>query len=661
MPKPGNPAWRYQSEGKVSSSLAIGAGGTVYVDAPSGKCHIYHDALTESPVSDPFELDNAPATQLRLVHGSMSRSESRTEYQSGRSSSTPAPDAKATTGHWTSRPDDVILSGRFHQMKYLVTVLLLVVCSILPAQEGARYLILCRDEYVPAIRPLAEWKHATGLRTKIVPLSEVGADTASVHEYILDAWTNWPVRPEYVLLVAHPSYMRAKIHGRGSSMVYSDNYFGDLAGDFRAEIPTGRFPIRSVTQCELMVAKTLMYEQTPPLADSLWMRRLTTVVREDYDPPDDSIYWQNARYAATLARTNGFVSCDSLSRARYHDYNDVVQSIDNGTGIVMYRGSGTGNWRSPFNVNPAQCVNNNRLPIILSITCAMMALDPYDSMVGSAWVKTGTTGNLRGAVAFFGNTRLDSDVAPKRSAVARGFFNGLFSEGAYRIGNAMLRAKQQLYDEFPGDSVAKADYRGFNLFGDPALPIWTATPRRLDVNHPAQVRPEPQSLVVAVRHAGAPVPGAYVCASMDSTVYAFDSTDATGRMELSISPIDTGLLRLVVTGRNLYPYDADIHVTNSSGIIATPAPGFGPARLNAFPSAFTTQTRLNWFAPAARRPTLVIRSAAGRCVRTLAASGSSVVWNGLDDNGRPAGPGVYFAALTDQDHALTRTRLTRLR
>jgi hypothetical protein len=422
--------------------------------------------------------------------------------------------------------------------------------------------------------------------------------------------------------------MRAKIHGRGQDMIYSDSYFGDLAGDFRAEIPTGRFPARSVAQCELMVAKTLVYEQTLSLNDSLWMRRLTTVVREDYDS-DDSIYWQNARYAATLARVNGFVSCDSLSRTRGHNYNDVVRSIDNGTGIVLYRGSGTGNWRSPFNVNPAQCVNDKQLPIVLSVTCAMMALDPYDSMVGSAWVKTGTTGNLRGAVAFFGNTWSDNGVAPERSAIARGFFTGLFSDGAYRMGNAMLRAKQQLYDEFPAEQ-AKADYRGFNLFGDPTLPIWTATPRRLDVNHPTQVQPEPQSLVVTVLHDGAPV---------------------------SVSPADTGLLRLVVTGRNLYPYDADIHVSNASGIFGeNPAPRAGPARLSATPSAFTTQTRLNWSAPAARQPTLVIRSATGRYVRTLTASRPSVVWNGLDDNGRPAGPGVYFAALTDQSHTLARTR-----
>ena len=224
----------------------------------------------------------------------------------------------------------------------------------------------------------------------------------------------------------------------------------------------------------------------------------------------------------------------------------------------------------------------------------------------------------------------------------------------------MLRAKQQLYDEFPAQ--AKADYRGFNLFGDPALPVWTATPRRLAVDHPARIRPEPRPLVVTVRHDGIPVPGAYVCASMDSTVYEYDSTDADGRVELSVSPADTGLLRLVVTGRNLYPYSAAIHVTTGSGISGgNPAPRTGPVRLNATPSAFTTRTRLDWSAPAARQPTLAIRSATGRCVRTFAVSGSSVLWNGLDGNGRPAVPGVYFAVLTDRGQTLARARLTRLR
>jgi len=234
----------------------------------------------------------------------------------------------------------------------------------------------------------------------------------------------------------------------------------------------------------------------------------------------------------------------------------------------MYRGRATENWYYPFNVNPANAENGTRLPLVLSITCATMALDPYDSMVGRAWVFTGTPDVPKGAVAFFGSTHSDVNVAAKRSALARGVFTSLFTDDRNVVGDMLLGAKEYLHAQYPGD-LCKEDYRGFNLFGDPALRLWTGEPRVLDVEHPDELRPGPSQVVVTVRHQGQPVPGAFVCASMDSSVHAVDTTDAQGRVEMSISPPE-GTLRLVVTGTNIYPYEASIPVV-ITGVAELPA------------------------------------------------------------------------------------------
>ncbi len=542
---------------------------------------------------------------------------------------------------------------------------LLVVCGLLAAalpspavaEEGAEFLVFCRDDFIPALTPLTEWRQASGIRTRVVPLSQIGADTTAVRNYIIYAWQNWVVRPRYVLIVAHPSYLRAKIYGSGGDRFYSDSYYGNVEDDFRNELAVGRFPARDVNQCQVMVKKTLLYEQFPDLADSLWMRRLTTVIREDYDS-DDTIYWNNARYAAQLAGESGFVRCDSFSRARGHSVSHILGSVNDGTGFVLYRGRATNNWYSPFGVEPAMTNNGNELPVILSVTCATMALDPYDSMVGSAWVKAGTASQPRGGVAFVGNTHSDMSVAAIRGAFARGFFSGLFVEGLRHLGDALLRAKLQLYQEYP---EARNDYRGFNIFGDPALRLWTGTPRVLTVTHPDSIPTGAQDLQVTVQHNGLPVGSALVCASMDSSVYAVGTTDGNGTVTLSVAPPDTGRLRLVVTGRNLYPYDGTIAVVRQSGIAGATPPGTGATRLVAEPSHFRTATVFR-LAGRAGGWSLTIRDAAGRPVRVLGSRDDGTCrWDGNDDAGAPVPPGVYFGSTRDRTGLPVSARLTLLR
>ncbi|MEO0086090.1 MAG: T9SS type A sorting domain-containing protein, partial [candidate division WOR-3 bacterium] len=63
----------------------------------------------------------------------------------------------------------------------------------------------------------------------------------------------------------------------------------------------------------------------------------------------------------------------------------------------------------------------------------------------------------------------------------------------------------------------------------------------------------------------APVPGAKVCLWLDSTVYAIDTTDASGRAELAISPGHAGNMSVTVTGRNLRPYRGTCRVLFAGG------------------------------------------------------------------------------------------------
>lgn len=541
-------------------------------------------------------------------------------------------------------------------MKRNILLLCCAVFALVFAEEGARYLIITTDALAGAIQPLAEWKHFSGMKCKVVTLSQIGGtDTTAIKNYIRNAYNNWPIRPEYVLLVGSPSalpsryYIWIRSHNQRITY-YTDNFYGDINGDLFIDIPVGRFPAKSARQCSVMVAKTLAYERYPELTDSLWLRKVTTIVNEGGDS-DDTIYWNDVRI---LARN--FLSCDSLSRLRGDTATDVVNSVTNGTGMVMYRGTGVGNWREPFDVNPALTNNGKKLPVVLSITCATMSLAPNETMVGDAWVKAGTVNELKGAVAFFGNTHSlasNTTTVRKRSAVARAFTKAVFEEGKTKLGRAMIQAKESLYRAFR-DTF---DYHGFNLLGDPDLDIWTSTPKFPQVEHPATIPPGSQEFAVVVFCDGQPVPNALVCVSMDTSIYEYGYTDNYGAIAFNINPLDTGRLRLVVTGHNLYPYDTLIPVAQV-GIQESPALP-ASAHLYATPRVFRNTTRLTITRAAGGRE-IAIFNAAGRLVRRLNTTAHEAIWDGTDNSGKPCPPGVYICG-TEANGVLLETRVLKVR
>jgi len=172
-------------------------------------------------------------------------------------------------------------------------------------------------------------------------------------------------------------------------------------------------------------------------------------------------------------------------------------------------------------------------------------------------------------------------------------------------------------------------------------------------------------LQVAVTHGGTPVPGAMVCASMasDTLVYAYSLTDTVGIVELNIAPSDTGRLRLVVTGQNLYPYDTTIpiHYTN----VAEPAASL-PTRavtLTATPSCFSGTTTISYSAPAPEPscPTFFLKvyDAFGRCVAgwSLGIGNPSFL---LDLRSKPTS--TYLCILQDiKGQSLAMARLVKIR
>jgi hypothetical protein len=438
-------------------------------------------------------------------------------------------------------------------------ILILLITTGLWAQTGAKYLIITHDNFYEAIKPLAEWKHKKGMPTKIVRLSEIGATPESlvrVKNYIVNAYNTWHPRPEYILLVGAPEYLR-------SDQNYFDDYFGNTVGNYLMELSVGRFSCRTPLECSLLVAKTLGYERTPYLTDTLWYKKGTHIVREDY-ASSDTVYWQNIRYISELWQNAGYIHIDSFSRARGDSARHVEEAITNGRAFVVFRGQGVNNWWAPFAINPESTTNGYKLPVIVSGTCATMSLEPNLTYLGERAVRSGTPLQPKGAVAFVGTTNSTSGtgIAVLRGTVVTSFFKAIFEEGNYKLGDALKRAKF-LLDSLSPSGYTSTRYREWNLLGDPELNLWTQVPKSFVVIYDSVIPIGQQNYQVTVTHGALPVQNALVCIMQDTMIYQYGYTNFSGTVTFSINPQITGLMTITVTKPNFHPYEGIIRITGS--------------------------------------------------------------------------------------------------
>jgi len=447
------------------------------------------------------------------------------------------------------------ISGLMKKSIFFISILFCI--SQIYALQGAKYLIIAPDNFVQAVQPLADWKTKKGVKAKIVPLSITGSSASQIKTYIANAYNTWELRPQYILLAGFGTLVPAS----GSS----DDYYVDISGNYRIELSVGRLPFTTLDQCNMLVAKILGYERTPYINDTLWFRKGTTIVNEDGGT--DPYYQADCRYIRNLMLTNGFVQAESLSDFAGHNSTTVMNSINDGRSYLVYRGSATVQWYSPFNaIEPNNLTNGFKLPIIISGTCVTISLTST-GYYGDRFLNAGTAQNPKGAVAYFGTTAIGTTVY--RSVVSKGFFQSVFTEGTYVLGDATKRAKFILDSLYNNQSR----YTEWNLFGDPELNLWTSRPRPLTVTHDTIINTTPQMFNVNVSQAGLPVSGASVCVMMDTIIYQYGSTDNFGNISFNVFPHSNGIMSVTVTAQNCIPYEKNVNIipgnlTHDVGIVS---------------------------------------------------------------------------------------------
>lgn len=458
--------------------------------------------------------------------------------------------------------------------------------------DGARYLIIAADMYVPDVAPLSQWRNTQGLLTKTVALSSIGSYANNIHDYIQNAYDTWDVPPEYVLLVGDTEQLPGY-----QDMAYTDNYYAALDGDdVIVDVLLGRITADTRTQCQTQIAKILGYERTPLTGDPNWPLSATLIIADDYDS-GDWVYYDNTWYVYDLMEQAEFAPVDTLFKKNGVATSTVYSSINDGAGFVNFRGQAWYNWPHPFDLDTSSVTTGWRLPVVVSATCGT-GMYETDGFMCESWVRAGSATSPKGGVAFFGtNTAYPGEIelALRRGYIDEGFFGNVFGENGLTLGEACAAAKLNML-KYTGN---QEEYEGWNLLGDPAMSLWSGTMHELQVSHNLAVQPGHTDLIVTVTNGPLYIEGALVACVKDGETYSWGSTDALGEVILSVDPLTEGEMTITATARNALPYE------NTVAVVTGPLPvlegvtvddssgGNGDGYLNPGETAVLNATLLN--------------------------------------------------------------------
>jgi len=575
--------------------------------------------------------------------------------------------------------------------------------------SGLDYLIVGTERWAPQLAEYVEFLDSRGLRAGLFTREWIdseyeGRDEPEViQNFIRQAYEESDA--EYLLLVGDARDEDGIPHRGLFCQSYTttdfdipaDLYYGALDGDWNSdgdgrwgepseadlfpELDVGRACVSDEEGLANFIRKQKLYQEAPVLdeisrvlmvGEQLWSNPLTwgATYKDEIWFGSDSNGIVTAGVPPTLA-VGGLYERDWAWQKEH-----LMVIINDGVGIVNHQGHAYYNLAAKLHVNDLPQLRNDgvedAIGFFYSQGCYCGSFDnkaSYGGYHSDCFGEQVTTG-FGGFAAGLMNSRYGwgdaGGTAGPSQFFDREFFDALFGEQICEAGPANDDAKMDLawMVDYPG---MRWCYYDLNLFGDPAMDIWTARPRALMVRELSGLTENSIHVSLRVDTGAAPLAGALVTLRCGETGFLETAqTDATGLAEFDTDPLEKGLYTLTARRHNYLPHRSQHNVGKSldpsdepndhedDGSQDAAAAAKAPAELalrGNVPNPFNPRTTIRFEIAAGAPVTLDLFDVKGCRVRRLLdglwlpMGEHSIEWDGRDHEGRPMSSGVYFTVL----------------
>ena len=430
----------------------------------------------------------------------------------------------------------------------------------------------CNNGY---FEDLVLWRHKQGYDVAVVPTSESGSSENAINNYISNAYSTWQNPPEIVGLVGDVggAYNIACDYYEWGSGWYSYEGASDVrytyieGNDFLPEVVIGRISADSSSDLNNIINKTIQYEKAVLQTDRGWFDRSGLIG----DPTQSGLSCAiTSEWIRELMNVHGHndVNADlnGGSDSQLEDY--LEDQFNRGIMYYNYRGIyGSGGAYMPSNGNNLS--NGYYTPFATVLTCGTGDYNYDDD--SEDFIRIGSVSNPKGAVGCVGISTTGTHTA-YNNILNMGIYEGIYSNGVTYAGSATTSGRLAIYRTYPsnpGDCVG-AFSAWTNLMGDPALHLWTDTPKDFIVEGlPTQIQLGSNHLNLTVSNLeGELVENARVTLLMgDDIIFESNYTDENGNVSFDWDNNNQiGTLYVTTTKQNYRPLENSLNIVGDYAI-----------------------------------------------------------------------------------------------
>ena len=442
-------------------------------------------------------------------------------------------------------------------------------------QYPVKYVIVSDPMFETSLQPLVEWKKRKGFNVIEAYTDEVGTSKEDIKEYLqqlYDDGTEEDPAPSFILFVGDINTMPTWNNGNG----VTDRNFVEYTGDLLPEIFYGRMSAVTTEQLDIIIGKTLQYEQYT-MPDPTYLDEVVMVAGMD---GSHGANWGNGQinYGTEnyFNEDHGIFSQTYLYPQSGSSGTQIKQDISDGVTFGNYTAHCSPNgWADPsFVINDISNLNNlDKYGLLIGNCCSSSEFQT------TCFAEEIVRAEGKGAVGYIGgsnSTYWDEDYyfgvgvgaitedPPSYDETTLGNYDRSFHDNGEDFGEWFTTMDQIIFagnlavlEGSPGSAEYYWDI--YNLIGDPSLAIYFSIPEQMPVTHAGIITMGQTTFSVETE------PYAYAALNRDGEMLSVALADAEGNLELNVDGMTAGFVELVITAQNKQPWIEELLVFTPDG------------------------------------------------------------------------------------------------
>ena len=444
-------------------------------------------------------------------------------------------------------------------------------------------IVVTPENYVSTLQPWLNWKIQKGFDVNVVTTAQAGSTYTAIRSYVQNLYNtgvSQGATPTFLILVGDVAQV-PNTTGSSTQKV-TDLYYGSVDSDYFPDMFYSRISAENTSQLTAILNKILEYEQYT-MPDPSYLNNATFVAGWDS-------YWTSMVGAPTVnyATANYYNTAHGFTNVYTHvnqsQYSGCYNSLNTGIGFVNYTAHGDNQeWYQPHfgNSNVNALTNTDKYFLAMGNCCLSGNFGYGQPCFGEAMIRA----ENKAAYSYIGscpNTYWYEDYyfavgathtvgsTPNINNTATGVYDGIWMDDTYNtissmtfLGNiAVCYAYAGSYSNSASSGCSTTYYwQAYHVLGDGSIMPYRIQPTANTVSHTATF---PANTTVYSVSAEA---GSYVGISQENVLLGAALVPASGVVDVPVTPVTAGEVRIVVTKPQRQPYVVDIPVENG-GVIS---------------------------------------------------------------------------------------------